>query len=608
MEFCKNAEYMTLVEELRAKYRRREAEIARLLSEKDIPGILARGERIRNALRSHLLDPELKYVCTGSRVTEVLQFPGYRVEKLAISGGAGMEIPVNLYLPVNGNPHHPAVVVTMGHWLQAKAMESNQRFCANLALRGIAAITFDPIFQGERCRYSEAELMRMFGPITEDMWMVGLHMMAGNPAYLLNKNLGALFTCEAMTVTDYLVSRKDIDCSRILAAGQSGGGTQACYLAAMDDRISGLIPIQCLSRLSITLEGGIGDCEQSFLGISAREGVEQGDLLWAVLSKSVLHSAGRDDFFSLEGVLRIQEEMTAIYEVLGQPGGYEMQLADCGHALTEQGREQIYNWICRRFSLDAAAQEIDTPVLPPEALACLTPEARWESPLTVYRNMAQTAVSHQSHDMTTIRWQIRELVMPLPECTVETLENDRFRISLAEQSALCTLTRGNGKELLVYVGTGAPDFPAVGSSTLTVLPWALETAQHKTGLGYDLETCMFNTAGVLGKNLCLSRARQILCAIRHALAQTCAATVIAHGSGAGCLCLLLAACTGEIPMALTLSDCPDSLLPLFEAEGRFLRETDMVPGLLEIADLPELRQLAGVLPYRESPFFPEQEV
>ena len=97
-------------------------------------------------------------------------------------------------------------------------------------------------------------------------------MQAGNLSYLLGENLGALFVRDSMRVVDYLCSRPDVDTKRIGATGQSGGGTQTTYLAALDDRICCYSPIQCLTKQAMTLvENGIGDCEQSIVGISAGE-------------------------------------------------------------------------------------------------------------------------------------------------------------------------------------------------------------------------------------------------------------------------------------------------------------------------------------------------
>lgn len=596
MEFFQNECYKALVQELRVKYQIREEEIFQLLERQDRAGIWKRAERIRSALEAHLLDPDLEGTPLKVRSVEQLCFSGYTVEKLAVSSAGELSIPANLYLPHRPGPH-PAVVAAMGHWLQGKAMADNQRFCANLALRGIATITFDPIFQGERCPYDEKGLTGLFGDVPEDMWMVAMHMQPGNLAYLLEKNVAALFTFEAKRMVDCLLSREDIDPNRIAVSGQSGGGTQACYLSALDSRVKALIPVQCLSRLAITLENGIGDCEQSFLGISAQEGVEQGDLLWASLGKPIMHSAGRFDYFSVDGVYSIAREMTAVYEVIGCPGGYEMKLADCGHELTQQTREQIYQWICRQFGLTIIPREIDVKPLPPEALRCLSPSENAVTPIDVYRQLLHKAAARRSHDPGTIRRQLRERICPEPESfTVEDGEPQRevYTIHTASnQSALCRLKPGNRPALILVVGSEPPCLDT-DAWVLHVTPWGIESACQKQVPCYDIETCLFNTAGVSGQNLCVQRVNQLLAALDEALERSGAKQITALGVEAGCLPVLLAAWVSKRPIRTILKGCPCGFDELFDKTGFFLRETDIVPGLLEIADIPELCALADV--------------
>ena len=576
MEFAENQWYMSLVEQLREKYRQREVNVARMLKNRNAQEIMARASRIRGALCKQLLDPDLKGPEMECRLVQERSFPGYRVEKRVIAGAGGLQIPTVLYLPDNGQKKHPAVVVTMGHWLRGKAREDNQRLCANLALRGAAAITFDPIFQGERCRYTEKQLEEMFGPISEDMWMVGLHMQAGNLAYLLEKNLAALFTYEAKKVTDYLVSREDIDEERLLAAGQSGGGTQACYLAAADDRIRGVIPVQCLSRLAVTLEGGIGDCEQSFRGISEHEGVEQGDLLWAVLPKKVLHCAGEFDFFDVDGARSIEREMRAVYGVLGREDGYTMEVAQCGHALTRQVREQIYPWVCRQFGLEDPGEEADIQVLSAEELNCLAPEEKTVSPVDVYRAMLEKEKAKRPEEEHRIREKLREKIesaarnVPAPEYSLE---------------------KGTGDTLILYVGPEMPKWQVGENHVMTVKPWGMDSAYAKQSMGYDLETCMFNASAVLGQDLCARRVKQILQALSEGLEETGAKKAVLVGREAGCVPVLLAGCICEREVEVSLAGGLESYDALFEKEGYFLGETQMLPGILSIADLPKLRQM-----------------
>ena len=600
MDYRSDHCYMSLVDELREKYRRRSREVSRLVETGDLAGIAQRKERIRGALEAQLCDPTWEPCPLESVLTDVLRYPAYTVEKRTLRTLPDMEVPVNLYLPAASGVKCPAVIVTMGHWRQGKAMESNQILCANLAMAGIAAITFDPLCQGERCPFTDGELAEMFGPIDEDMQMVGLHMFAGNLAYLLGENLGALFIHEARRVLDYLCTRPEIDPSRIGAVGQSGGGTQACYLAALDPRIQLYLPIQCLSRLSITLDAGIGDCEQSLAGISAREGVEQCDLLWAALPKPVLQSAGRFDFFSAEGVYSIQSEMTGLYRVLGRQEDYQLAMADCAHVLTREVREHVYQWFSRRFFDRQAGPEQPVAVLPPEALSCLEPgSAAW--PGEAYRQKMLRRKAGRAATQEALRSRLKTLLGPAPAGgRIEPLaRNGRERLFQLHleggQSALCRLEQGTSKVLYVVVAPGDFRLAASEDSVLYVTPWAMETAYAKATMGYDLETCMFNTALVLGRNLALERIHQILEALDWARGETGASKIRFVGADAGCLPTLLAACAADRVDGTVLARCPVSLEDLFDRRSFFLRETGIVPGLLDIGDLPDFGRLAGAV-------------
>lgn len=608
MEYAWDYGYMTLVEELRRRYRARGVRTARLIETGDRAGIAARGAALRRAYRETLADPLLPAGSLEAETLGTLDFPAYTIEKIVLGGGGALPVPVNLYLPRQREGRCPAVLVLSGHWLQAKAMEPHQRLCANLAERGIAAAAFDPLCQGERCPYTPAELEAMFGPIPEDMWMVNLHMLAGNLAYLLGRNIGALFLWEAARVLDCLCARPELDARRIAAVGQSGGGTQACYLAALDDRISLYVPVQCLSQLAITLEGGIGDCEQSLYGISRDQGVEQWDILWAALPKPVLHSAARQDFFALEGAYAAAREMIGVYRALGRPGDYTLSVADCGHAFSEESRRHVYGWLTERFFGRRDEEERPTEVLPPEALRCLDqPPA--VGPEAVYARQLRLLQARRPAEDGAVLAALEALLGPKEErFTIEKLSETDSQLTFCihmpyNGSVFCRMLGKAASRLRVIVSPETPS-PVEGAAVLQVIPWAMETACRKRRRGYDLETCLFNASAVLGQNLTVRRTAQIRAAIDYALHVTGADRVSALGVGPGALPLLLVACVDRRIRSLALARCQISWDDLFTDRGYFLQETAILPGLLELADLPRLCALTKAAVF--NPLGPDQ--
>lgn len=596
MSIRENEAYQAIVAELLEKFEARGRTVSRLLRENDRAGIAERAGRIRSVLRAQLDDPALCAAAHAAQRAGVLTLPEYTVEKLIVQGVQGLSIPVNLYLPRAGDPPFPAVIVPLGHWQEAKARADNQIFCANLAARGIAAVTYDPLFQGERCPYDPKDFPRLFGEASEDMWVVALHMRAGNLAYLLDRNIGALFVAEARAVLEYLCSRSDIDIRRIGAAGQSGGGTQSCYLAALDERISFYAPVQCVSRLAVTLKDGIGDCEQSLLRSSAAEGLEQCDLLWAAAPKPVLYSAALYDFFNAEGAKDAAREMAHVYHVLGADEKFRFRMANCGHEFTREAREHLYEWIGEQVGLPCSGGEIPITLQSAEALCCLPAGDKGrENPMRVYSLLLREAVHGRPSEPEKLRGALRRLIAAWSDGapSVRPAGETVFEVSVHHgQWMRCELKVQPGAPL-VFALDGQKTPLDTSVSILYSISWGNASAHGKQTRGYDAETCLFNASGVLGRNLASERARLILAAAEYAMDRCGVSRCAVVAAGTDTFPALLAACLDPRLSGPILCGGCLSQDDLFDAPEYFLRETEILPGLAALADLPALCRLCG---------------
>lgn len=231
MGFMDNPLYAGLVAGLEKKYRQREERVRALLASGDREALTHRAEDVRQRLCRSLTDADLLRTLGDARALPAgsLCLDGYAVENILLVFRHGYCVPVNVYVPRCGAGKHPALVVSIGHWSDGKTIRENQIFCANLARNGILAAAYDPLFQGERCPYDREALAELFGSLPEDMLSVSMHMQAGNLAYLLGRNVAALFAHDSVAVLDYLCTRPDVDTGRIGCTGQSGGGTQSLY-------------------------------------------------------------------------------------------------------------------------------------------------------------------------------------------------------------------------------------------------------------------------------------------------------------------------------------------------------------------------------------------
>ncbi len=166
---------------------------------------------------------------------------GFRIEKLAYESLPGFWVTANLYIPANGDGPFPAVLLAPGH--EATGKQSQYSWGVNFARNGIVALAIDPLGQGERLQYFDAQ--RKASTIGGS---TGEHGEANIPAMLVGENIARYFINDSMRGIDYLVGRKDVDANRIGAFGCSGGGTSTAYLAALDDRLK-VVGVACYITL-----------------------------------------------------------------------------------------------------------------------------------------------------------------------------------------------------------------------------------------------------------------------------------------------------------------------------------------------------------------------
>ncbi len=178
------------------------------------------------------------------RVTGVVHRDGYRVEKIIFESQPKHFVTAALFLPdaeKNKRPY-PGVLVACGHTRNGKASIAYQQACALLALNGIAALIVDPIDQGERIQLVDNSGKPLLDKNGDALATGRGHTMVGIGSILLGRNTARFEIWDCMRGVDYLESRPEINPKRIGCMGNSGGGTQTAYLAALDDRIAASSP------------------------------------------------------------------------------------------------------------------------------------------------------------------------------------------------------------------------------------------------------------------------------------------------------------------------------------------------------------------------------
>src|SRR5687768_10114665 len=92
----------------------------------------------------------------NARVTKVVERDAYRIENVLFESRPGFLVSANLYIPKGRRFPLPGVVGSCGHSANGKAIDTYQSFCQGLARLGYVVLIFDPIGQGERMQYVDA--------------------------------------------------------------------------------------------------------------------------------------------------------------------------------------------------------------------------------------------------------------------------------------------------------------------------------------------------------------------------------------------------------------------------------------------------------------------
>ncbi|MGD0481717.1 MAG: acetylxylan esterase [Terracidiphilus sp.] len=269
---------------------------------------------------------------------------GFHIEKLIYQSIPGFYVTALVYVPENGEKLHPAILVPAGH--SADGKNHYQALCERLALRGYLAISWDPVGQGERSQFWDAKAKR-----SRYNLICGEHAVMGNLAYLAGANLARWEVWDGMRAVDYLLTRADVDGSRINITGTSGGGFQAALIGALDDRIKVIIPSCYITALPMRVENRIfadsdSDPEQDLFGLISK-GVDHAGMLLAMYPRPVMVATASLDFFPVQGAHKSYAEVSSFYKRFGHGDRIDFAESYNGHEYSLKNQEAALSFLDR---------------------------------------------------------------------------------------------------------------------------------------------------------------------------------------------------------------------------------------------------------------------
>ena len=272
----------------------------------------------------------------SARQVSVVERDTFTVENIIFESVPGVLVPANVYVPKGITGRVPAVLVTEGH--SATGKSGYQGMCQSFCAQGYVVMTFDPMGQGERGVYY-------------DRFSGNEHVSAGLQGYCAGLHMSKLFVGDGLYAVDYLLSRPDVDPDRICVTGSSGGGAQALFLGALDERIAVTIP-SCFTTLdSMVVAITATHPESNYFGAFA-QGITMESLCAMVAPRALLINASKEDYFPIEGTRLVAETARKVFAAAGVPDNVALFEGEGGHAYTRQKREEAHRFLARIFGTE----------------------------------------------------------------------------------------------------------------------------------------------------------------------------------------------------------------------------------------------------------------
>jgi len=521
------------------------------------------------------------------RKTGTIQAGDHVVEKLVFESYAGYFVPALLYKPQKVTAPLPGVLSPCGHSTTGKAAEAYQILHINLARRGYAVLTYDPVGQGERSQFWDADRGRSRFNLS-----CGEHAVLGNPLYLLGTSLARYRIWDGMRGLDYLTSLPEVDSSRIGCVGNSGGGTLTAYIGALDPRVS----VAAICCYITTLRRRMGnriqedpsaDPEQDIFGFVSEQ-IDHAGLLALRAPRPTLLGAARRDFFPIEGTRESFAEAKRLYEVAGASERIECIEAPERHGLTLPIRTAVYDWFERWLAgRHDAAPATEFPVTPRPSRELLVCEEGQVGVTFRSRPLLPLALERFDRTKKPEKLPLRDVLRLDPELADFCLTDVAAGTNRKQTMIVCVSgnetqdwrEEGNFLEALERHGYAVVVIDPRGVGRLRP-KLAVKGSDYSDPLGGVEENIAYN-AFLVGKSLLGLRVTDVLAAVQKLVARTKPKRVVLCGRRDAALTVCLAAAVEPAIDCVAGEDLLPSFRSLFAAEGRPINAASILPGLLQ---------------------------
>ena len=254
----------------------------------------------------------------------------YVLDNLIFYSRPDLPVTANLYRPKGSNgARHPAVVCPLGHYLDGgKANLEYQILAIKLAKLGFFVLIYDAIGHGERLISGNT------------------HHEAGFALLPLGQTIAGWMVWESMRAIDFLSTLPEVDSSRIGVTGNSGGGLNTLFTAALDQRVRAAAIAGYVFHFNHWIKYAGSHCTCCYLPGLYRS-MEWFEVASLTAPRALMMLQGeRDDIFAIVGARKAGRETETVYSLLGHKGAVRFdEISGQHHAYSQPFRERMYGWM-----------------------------------------------------------------------------------------------------------------------------------------------------------------------------------------------------------------------------------------------------------------------
>jgi dienelactone hydrolase len=282
--------------------------------------------------------PDRRRPVTGRKTGEA-ERDGYILETWVLDLNGLEPVPAYVARPRGASGRLPAVLFNHSHgggytigkkeFVEGRSYMYATPYARELTEQGYVAMAIDHWIFGERSGTPELDMAKLM------LWK--------------GQVLWGMMVYDSLRAMDLLAERPDVDASRIATLGMSMGSTMAWWLAALDERVKVTVDICCLTDFDALIAArGLGHHGIYYYVPGLLKHFTTSGINALIAPRPHLGLVGlKDDLTPLDGVDRIERDLTAEYTRQGHPERWKLLRYDVAHQETAEGRKEIVEFLKR---------------------------------------------------------------------------------------------------------------------------------------------------------------------------------------------------------------------------------------------------------------------